>query len=165
MMRPVYVAGTGTFLPGEAIPVERIDEVLGPLTEAPAPIQRWMKNMAPVMREVLAIRQVHYAIDPVTRAFTEDNVTMGTKAARAALDHAGIPATDVDLLCYGSAHQDQMPTASVRIQEALGIERLTEFSIHANCSSAYKAIYLAHHLLATGAYDTALVVSAGISSS
>ncbi len=43
-----------------------------------------------------------------------------------------------------------MPTASVRIQEALGIDSCAELSIHANCTSAYKALYLAHQLLAAG---------------
>jgi 3-oxoacyl-[acyl-carrier-protein] synthase III len=58
-----------------------------------------------------------------------------------------------------------MPTASVRIQEALGIEVCDELSIHANCTSAYKALYLAHELVRAGRNEIALVVSAQISSS
>lgn len=164
-MRPVYVAGTGRFLPGAPIPVEDIDRMLGPLDGAPPQVRRWVQNAGPVMRELLAIRRVHYALDPVTRQPTHDNVTMATAAARAALDQAGLGPEAVELLCYGSAHQDQMPTASVRIQEALGIERCAELSIHANCTSAYKAVYLAWHQLATGAYDTAVVASASVASS
>lgn len=165
MGRPVYIAGTGAYLPGEPIPVERAQQVLGELTGAPPRIRRWMESMAPVMRSVLDIDVVHYAIDPDTREFTDDNVTLATKAARTALAAAGMEPGEIGLLTYGSAHQDQMPTASVRIQEALGIDACGEFSIHANCTSAYKALYLAQRLLADGAYDTALVVSAGISSS
>lgn len=162
---PVFLAGTGAYLPGEPIPFERSGAVLGELTEAPPKIRRWIANTAPVMRELLDIAYVHYAIDPVTRESTDDNVTMATKAARAALDAAGIAPGELDLICYGSAHQDQMPTASVRIQEALGIDACAEFSIHANCTSAYKALHLAHRLLAAGDYTTALVVSASVSSS
>jgi 3-oxoacyl-[acyl-carrier-protein] synthase III len=165
MARPVYLAGTGAYLPGEPIPVQRAQEVLGPLTDAPPRIRRWMESMAPVMHEILDIEVVHYAIDPVTREVTDDNVTMGTKAAVVALADAGFAPGEVGLITYGSAHQDQMPTASVRIQEALGIEACAEFGIHANCTSAYKALYLAHRLLAAGQHDTALVVSSGISSS
>ncbi len=165
MARPVYLAGTGAYLPGQPIPVSRAQEVLGPLTGAPDRIRRWMESIAPVMREILDIEVVHYAIDPVTREFTDDNVTMATKAARAALADAGFQPGEVGLITYGSAHQDQMPTASVRIQEALGIEACAEFAIHANCTSAYKALYLAHRLLAAGEYDTALVVSSSMSSS
>lgn len=165
MAVPVYLAGSGTFLPGDPIPVEEAQAVLGELPDAPRKIRRWMGNMNTVMREILDIEHVHYAMDPRTREFTHDNVTMGTAAARRALEMADMDPGDVDLICYGSAHQDQMPTASVRIQEALAIESCAEFSIHANCTSAYKAIYLAHQLLAAGRYRNALVISSGISSS
>lgn len=161
----VFVAGTGSFLPGEPIPFDEIERVLGEIDGAPPAVRRWVESTRPVMRELLDIRSVHYAIDPATRQFTEDNVSMGTKAARSALEHGGLAPESVELLCYGSAHQDQMPTASVRIQEALGIDRCAELSIHANCTSSYKALYLAHQLIRAGEYRNALVVSSGISSS
>jgi 3-oxoacyl-[acyl-carrier-protein] synthase III len=161
----VFIIGTGEFLPGEPVPFEQIDEVLGELTLAPAAVRRFVESTRPVMQELLDIRQVHFAIDPKTKEFTEDNVTMAVKAARLALGAAGVEPAEVELICYGSAHQDQMPTASVRIQEALGIKACAELGIHANCTSAYKALYLAHQLLRAGQHRTALVVSAGISSS
>ena len=58
-----------------------------------------------------------------------------------------------------------MPTTSVRIQEALGIEVCDELSIHANCTSAYKALYLAHELIKGGRNQRALVLSSSLSSS
>lgn len=164
-MQEVFVAGTGEFLPGEPVPFDEIESVLGELTEAPQAIRRWIATMRPVMAEILDIRFVHYAIDRETGAFTEDNVTMAAKAARRALEAARLEPREIGLICYGSAHQHQMPTASVRIQEALGIRTCAEFSIHANCTSAYKALYLAHRLIASGEYRHALVLSAGMSSS
>ena len=163
--RPVYIAGSGSFLPGAPLSFEEAERALGPLDRAPEPVRRWMARTAPVIRELLAVERYHYAFNPETREVTDDNVAMATKASRAALERAGIEATEIDLICYGSSHQDQMPTASVRIQEALGIEVCDELSIHANCTSAYKALYLAHELVRNGKNDTALVVSAQISSS
>jgi 3-oxoacyl-[acyl-carrier-protein] synthase III len=165
MSSPVFIAGSGAFLPGDPIDFDRIDAVLGSLDHAPRSVQKWYASSSAVMRELLDVTHVHYAIDPVTHEFTEDNVTMAAKAAKKAIDAAGIDASDIDLICYGSSHQDQMPTASVRIQEALGIERCDELSIHANCTSAYKALYCAHQFIASGKNRTALVVSANISSS
>lgn len=165
MTCPVYIAGSGTFLPGAPIPFDRIESVLGELTEAPPRIQKWIRNTGPLMKDLLDIEYVHYAIDPETREFTHDNVSMSVEAARAALEAANIDAGEVDLICYGSAHQDQMPTASVRIQEQLGIERCEEYAIHANCTSAYKALHLAHELLRHGTNRTALVLSSNVSSS
>jgi 3-oxoacyl-[acyl-carrier-protein] synthase III len=165
MDTPVYIAGSGTFLPGRPVPFDESVRYLGELTEAPPAIRRWMTTMQPVMKELLDIKYFHYAIDPVTRAFTEDNITMSVKAAQAALAAACMAPSDIDLICYGSPHQDQMPTASVRIQEALGIDVCDELSIHANCTSAYKALYLAHTLIASGRNRTALVISSNVASS
>lgn len=161
----VKVTGSGSFLPGAPVPFDEIDRVLGEITEAPEKVLKWMRRIRPVMKEMLDIKQYHYAIDPVTREFTEDNVTMAVKAAKRALDMAGHAAADVELISYGSAHMDQMPTPSVRIQEKLGIERCAELSIHANCTSAYKALLLAHDLIRNGRYRNALVLSSSISSS
>ncbi len=165
MQHPVYIAGSGAYLPGNPIPFRAIDSILGPLEEAPPTIRHWMERTAEVMAELLDIKYLHYAIDPATREFTEDNITMSTKAAMRALEDAGISPAEIDLICYGSAHQDQMPTASVRIQEALGIERCAELSIHANCTSAYKALHLAHLLIKGGTHRNALVISSNVSSS
>jgi len=165
MSHPVYIAGSGTYLPGEPIPFDQIDYVLGELTEAPQKIRKWIARMKPVMAELLDIKYLHYAIDPKTREFTDDNISMSVKAAKTSLNHAGLKASEIDLICYGSAHQDQMPTASVRIQEALGIENCQEFSIHANCTSAYKALYLAQELIKNGSNRNALVISSSMSSS
>lgn len=165
MAQPVYIAGSGTFLPGDPVPVDNIDQILGELTKASPKIQRWMKNTGSVLKELLAIEYLHYAIDPKTGEFTEDNITMSVKAAKLAIKAANISANDIDLICYGSPHQDQMPTASVRIQDELGIEVCDELSIHANCTSAYKALYLAHELVKNGKNKTALVISSNMASS
>ena len=165
MAKPVYIAGSGTFLPGDPVPFDEIDNVLGELGRAPKKIRKWIERTKPIMAELLDVKYFHYAIDPESREFTEDNVSMSVKAARSAIEHAGMKAGDIDLICYGSPHQDQMPTASVRIQEALGIEVCDELSIHANCTSAYKALYLAHELIKNGKNRCALVVSSNIASS
>lgn len=165
MTKPVYCIGSGAYLPGDPIPFDAIEDYLGELTEAPLKIQKWIKRTHPVMKELLGVKQLHYAIDRHTRKFTDDNITMSVKAAQKALTAAGITAEEIDLICYGSPHQDQMPTASVRIQEALGIEVCDELSIHANCTSAYKAMYLAHQLIQNGKNHTALVISSNLASS
>lgn len=161
----VRIIGSGSFLPGEAVLPDQVDHYLGELTEAPEKLRKWQRRIRILMRELLEVEYYHFALNPATRQFTEDNVTMSVKAAREALRDAGMQPGEVDLIVYGSAHQDQMPTASVLIQEALGIERCGEISIHANCTSAYKALLVAHELLQSGRYRNALVVSSSMSSS
>lgn len=161
----IRVAGTGSYLPGKPIPFEDVDQYLGEITQAPEKVMKWFKRIRPLMKEMIDVEYYHFAFDPITREYTDDNITMAVKAAQQALDRAGMKATDIDLIVYGSAHQDQMPTATVRIQEALGIAECGELSIHANCTSAYKAILLAGDLIRNGRYRNALVLSSSISSS
>jgi len=161
----VKIIGSGTYLPGEPKTPDEVDQILGELKEAPSKIRKWIKMTKSLMSQMLDVEYYHFAIDPVTREFTDDNITMSVKAAEEALQKAGIKAKDIDFIAYGSPHQDQMPTASVRIQEQLGIEKCGEISIHANCTSAYKALLIAHDMLQNGRYKTALVVSSNMSSS
>jgi 3-oxoacyl-[acyl-carrier-protein] synthase III len=161
----VKIAGTGSYLPGKDITIEEVDRYLGELPDAPQKARRWLERIRPLMKEMLDIEYYHFAIDPLTRQFTDDNITMSVKSAKQALADANMEAGDIDLIVYGSAHQDQMPTASVRIQEQLGIEQCGEISVHANCTSAYKAMLLGYDLLKNGRYRNALVISSSMSSS
>jgi 3-oxoacyl-[acyl-carrier-protein] synthase III len=161
----VKVTGSGSYLPGKPVPFDEIERYLGPITNATPQIMRWLGRIKPVMKEMLDIEYYHYAINPDTREYDDDNITMSVKAARAALVAANLEPADIDFIAYGSAHMDQMPTASVRIQAELGIERCAEIGVHANCTSAYKALLIAHDMIKNGRYKRALVVSSSVSSS
>ena len=161
----VRLAGSGHFLPGKPIPADEVDLYLGELPEAPTKIRQWLRRIRKILRELVEVEYYHFALDPVSRKFTEDNVTMSVKAAREAIRDAGLIPSDIEFIAYGSAHQDQMPTASVRIQEQLGIAECAEISVHANCTSAYKALMVGYDLVRNGRFRNALVVSSNISSS
>lgn len=161
----VSIKGTGKYLPGLPIPFDKVDDYLGEISDAPASVAKWFKRIKPLMKEMLDIDYYHYAYDPVTKEFFDDNISMSVKAANEALQGANMRAEQIQFIAYGSAHQHQMPTASVRIQEALGIESCGEISIHANCTSAYKAFLVAYDFIKSGRYENALVISSGISSS
>ncbi len=165
MKQKVKITGSGHYLPGKPIPFEEVDNYLGNFDGAPPKIQKWIHRIKEVMGELIEVENYYFAIDPITREFTDDNISMSVKAAFQALKNAGLTPDDIDFIAYGSAHQDQMPTASVRIQEALGIEQCGEVSIHANCTSAYKALTIAYDFLRVGRYKRALVISSSMSSS
>ncbi|NIQ80113.1 MAG: 3-oxoacyl-ACP synthase, partial [Anaerolineae bacterium] len=54
---------------------------------------------------------------------------------------------------------EQIPPITTRIQEALGIDTCSEMAIHSNCTSAYKALMVAHDMVRNGRYKNALVIS------
>lgn len=164
-MACVYIAGSGQYLPGPEIKFDEMESILGELTEAPKKIQKWVKRTHPIMKELLDVETLHYTIDKESGEYVDDNISMSVKCSKKALAMAGVAPEDVELLCYGSAHQDQMPTPSSQIQAELGIGYCQEFGFHSNCSSAYKALYMAHKMISTGEVNNALVISSNVSSS
>ncbi len=163
--RKVKITGTGTYLPGKPVSFEEIDNYLGKFLNTPHKIVKWLNRTKNIMHELLEVDQYYFAIDPLTRKYTDDNISMSVKAAEKALQMAGFQKKDIEFIAYGSPHQDQMPTPSVMIQDILGIERCGEISIHANCTSAYKALLTAYELIKSGRYNNALVLSSNIPSS
>ena len=163
--RDVYIAGIGSHSPGEPIPFDRIEEVLGRLTGIPPKLERWIERMRPIMKEMLGVQFCHYAIDPRTRQPTEDNVAMSVTSARRALDMAGLEPTDIDLLVYAGIIPEYMcPPTTVLIQEVLQIPACAEYSIHSNCTSIYKALQLAADQIRLGRYKHALIASSQLAS-
>jgi len=163
--KDVYIAGVGSFSPGDPIPFDDIERVLGPLTEAPPKLQRWIERIRPIMKEMLNLSHYHYALDPRTRKPTEDNVTMAVKSAHKAMSMAGVGPGDIDLILYaGIVMENICPPTSVLVQDALNVKHCAEFSIHSNCTCIYKALQVGSDLLANGRYKTALLVTSQISS-
>ena len=161
---PVRIAGTGSFLPGEPVAYEDVDKVLGAFDQADPELQRWYARARQTMRQLLGMEHYYFAVDPVSRAITETPSTLAAKAARQALGMAGLAPSDIDILYYAGSAQDSYvcPPTSTFVQQHLGIERGREISIHANCTSTYKAIQVATDQIALGRYRTALVTSANM---
>lgn len=161
----VYIAGIGSYSPGEPVPFARIEEVLGRITEAPPKLLKWIERVRPIMEEMLGVEYCHYAIDPKTREPTDDNVTMSIQSARKALAMAGLETRDVDLLVYaGVMPECACPPTTTLIQEELKIAECAEYEIHSNCTSIYKALQLAADQLALGRYRNALIMTSQLSS-
>ncbi len=164
-IRDVYIAGIGSHSPGEPVPFKQIEDVLGPITGVPPKLSAWIDRRRPILAELLGIQFCHYALDPRTRKPTEDNVTMSVKAARRALDMAGLKPTDVDLLVYGGNIMEYMcPPTTTLIQEELKIPACAEYAIHSNCTSIYKALQLATDQIQLGRYKHALLMTSTLAS-
>ena len=161
----VRVSGTGSFLPGNPIPFDELEDYLGEITDAPKKVMKWVARIKPLMKEMLDIEYCYYAIDPHTRERTEDHITMSVKAARLALEAANLRPEDIDLITFGSSFNQQIPPITTRIQEALGIDMCAEMAIHSNCTSMYKALLVAHDMIRNGRFKNALVISTSVTSS
>jgi 3-oxoacyl-[acyl-carrier-protein] synthase-3 len=107
------------------------------------------------IRERSGICQRHLA------APGETTSSMGTAAARVAMERAGVGAGDIDAVIVATATPDStFPATAVRIQAALGIERGFAFDLLAACTGFVYAISVADSMIRTGAARCALVIGA-----
>lgn len=89
----------------------------------------------------------------------ETTASLARDAAIAALDHAGIDATEVGLIVLATATPDQtFPSSATKVQAMLGIDDCVAFDVHAVCTGFLYALTVADSMLRSGAAKTALVI-------
>ncbi len=90
--------------------------------------------------------------------FTSD---LGYEAARAALDHAGLTADDIDLIVVATSTPDlTFPATATIIQEKLGMRHGAAFDIQAVCSGFIYGMHVTNALLTSGGAKRALLIGA-----
>ncbi|TIT55866.1 MAG: beta-ketoacyl-ACP synthase III, partial [Mesorhizobium sp.] len=83
----------------------------------------------------------------------------GVASAGKAIEHAGIEASDIDLVICSSSHQQRpYPAIAIEMQEALGT-RGAGFDMGLGCSSAAAALHMAVNLVRSGAHKRILVTT------
>ena len=91
----------------------------------------------------------------------ETTASLATDAARRALDHAGIAASEIGLIVLATATPDQtFPSSATKVQAALGIDDCIAFDVHAVCTGFLYALSVADSMLRAGSADKALVIGA-----
>lgn len=122
---PIGIAGSGLYIPAQVVTGAEIAARTG-LPEF-------------VVLEKMGIREVHIA-------GPDDTITaMAAQAAQAALDRAGLAATDLDAVVYhGSEYKDHIVwSAASKIQHLIGASNAYAFEMYALCAGApiaYKAV-------------------------
>ena len=140
MIRSV-VKGTGSGLPRRVVSNAELAETVDTSDD-------WI-------RERTGISQRYFAGEGETTA------TLATAAARAALDDAGIAASEVDLIVLATATPDQtFPATATRVQQALGCRGGAAFDVAAVCSGFLYALATADSMIRTGMAKCALVIGA-----
>jgi 3-oxoacyl-[acyl-carrier-protein] synthase III len=90
---------------------------------------------------------------------TENLTSICTEAARVAMQRAGVTAAELDAIILGTASPDRLlPAGAVEVQAALGATRAVAFDIDAACSGWLYGMQVAEGLMATGNYETILVI-------
>jgi 3-oxoacyl-[acyl-carrier-protein] synthase-3 len=91
----------------------------------------------------------------------ETTTSLGAKAARAALDNAGLTPADIDLIVLATSTPDNtFPASAVEIQSLLGMKHGFAFDMQAVCSGFVYAVTTADLYLKGGLAKRALVIGA-----
>jgi 3-oxoacyl-[acyl-carrier-protein] synthase-3 len=91
----------------------------------------------------------------------ETTASLATDAARRALEHAEVAASEIDLIVLATATPDQtFPSSATKVQAALGIGDCIAFDVHAVCTGFLYALSVADSMLRAGNAQKALVIGA-----
>ena len=86
---------------------------------------------------------------------------MAAKAARLAMDRAGVTAENIDLIIVATITPDMLfPSTACLVQQKIGARRAAAFDIEAACSGFIYALEIAQQFIASHTYNTVLVIGA-----
>lgn len=140
MIRSV-ITGTGSALPANCVTNAQLAERVDTSDD-------WIV-------ERTGIRQRYIADE------NEFTSTLATRAARAALESAGIDASEIGLIVLATATPDHtFPATATQVQAALGSGGGIAFDVQAVCSGFLYALATADSMLRTGMAKKALVIGA-----
>ncbi len=131
---------------GSALPQRRIDNA--ELAERVETSDEWIVSRT-------GIRSRYIAGEGETTA------TLARDAALKALEHAGVEASEIDLIVLATATPDQtFPSSATKVQAMLDIPDCIAFDVHAVCTGFLYALTVADSMLRSGSARTALVIGA-----
>lgn len=135
------VLGVGSYLPAKTLTNDDLARMVDTSDE-------WIFQRT-------GIRERHVAAPGETTSM------LGEKAARAALESAGLAPEDIDLIIVGTSTPDwTFPSTATQIQAALGITHGVAFDLQAVCSGFVFAVATADKFLRSGSHKRALVIGA-----
>jgi 3-oxoacyl-[acyl-carrier-protein] synthase-3 len=142
------ITGTGAALPSRAVGNEELAARLA--RDGIETSDEWI-----VART--GIRQRYLAEPELT------TTALAARAARAALEMAGVPADSVDLIVLATSTPDQVfPSTACLVQAELGVRGAAAFDVQAVCSGFVYGLTVADAMIRTGIYRRALVIGAEV---
>ncbi|AZB64038.1 ketoacyl-ACP synthase III [Cereibacter sphaeroides] len=135
------VRGVGHYLPDRVVPNSELEAIVETTDE-------WIRTRSGIERR-------HFAAEGQT---TSD---LAARAARAALEDAGLEPDDIDTLIVATSTADlTFPSAATMVQAALGMTRGFAFDVQAVCAGFVYALANADALIRSGQAQRVLVIGA-----
>ncbi len=139
--RTVSIIGTGSYVPERIMSNGELEKMVDTSDE-------WITTRTGIKERRIA-------------AEGECTSDMATAAARKAMEQAGVTAEELDLIIVATVTPDMaFPSTACFVQKNLGAKKAACFDLSAACAGFLYALEMARNLIATGGYNTVLVVGA-----
>ncbi|MEJ2122871.1 MAG: 3-oxoacyl-ACP synthase III family protein, partial [Alphaproteobacteria bacterium] len=151
--RYVTVRGVGAYLPGEKIPTMEIESYLGRIPGND------VSKCCRIIEKFAGIRYRHYALEKDSGRLLEDSPAMSAKAARIALERAGIDPGEIDLIITTTSTPPFLRAGLAKeVRLALGNDGCATYDLWGACTGIQQAITLAVGGLRSGLFVNALLI-------
>jgi 3-oxoacyl-[acyl-carrier-protein] synthase-3 len=145
----IGIIGVGTALPGAPVSNTELARRFG----MDALWEQWIDVFVGTSHR-------HLSVDLRTGDIRYSLADLGERAARRALDAAGLAPGDVDVIVMGTATPDALMPATVNvIADRLGIDAIPTYQLQSGCSGAVQAMEVGRQMLLSGGHRTALVIA------
>lgn len=135
------ILGCGSYLPERCVTNDELAKTVNTSDE-------WIRSRS-------GIGQRHIAADG---EFTSD---LAFHAATRALEHAGIEATEIDLvICATTTPDNTFPSTAAKVQHRLGMTNGAAFDVQAVCSGFIYGLAVADNFIRVGQAKTVLLIGA-----
>jgi 3-oxoacyl-[acyl-carrier-protein] synthase-3 len=141
MPRNVSITGTGAYHPTRILSNADLEKMVDTSDE-------WIVTRTGILERRIA---------------AEDETTsdMAAKAARVALERAGVKCESVDLIIVATCTPDfSFPSTACLVQHKIGATRAAAFDLVAACSGFLYALITAQQFVSSGVHETVLVIGA-----
>ncbi|MCB0424172.1 MAG: ketoacyl-ACP synthase III [Mangrovimonas sp.] len=124
-------------------------------------LTKFMETSDEWIQERTGIQQRRWAVE----GGEDTTATMGVKAAKVAIERAGIDKDDIDFIVFATLSPDYyFPGPGVQVQKALDIKTVGALDIRNQCSGFVYGISVADQYIKSGMYKNVLVIGSELHS-
>lgn len=141
-MKNVKIVSTGQYTPDNIVTNFDLEKIVDTSDE-------WIRSRTGISKRRIAV--------------DEDNSQIAFKAAKNALDKAGIDPEEIDLIVLGTCSSDyHVPSTACVVQGLLGAKNAVAFDITAACSGLIYGLKIAKQFMIEPRYKKALVIGSEV---
>ena len=117
-------------------------------------LTKFMETSDEWIQERTGIKERRWIDDP-----EENTTSMGVKAAKRAIEDAGIDKSDIDFIIFATLSPDYyFPGPGVSVQEQLGLDTIGALDVRNQCSGFVYGLSVAEQYIKTGMYKNILLI-------